>query len=43
MQQINTQGMPAPVEEAGMACVAATCGRESSVDVPTKLCQNHVA
>ncbi|KAJ3613838.1 hypothetical protein NHX12_020083 [Muraenolepis orangiensis] len=42
MQQISTRGMPAPVEEAGPACVAASCGRESAVDLPSKHCQNRV-
>ncbi|KAG7258704.1 hypothetical protein CRUP_002006 [Coryphaenoides rupestris] len=43
MQQINTQGMPAPAEETGPACVAASCGSESAVDLPTKICQNSLA
>lgn len=43
MQQINAQGMPAPAEETGPACVAASCGSESAVDLPTKICQNSLA
>ena len=42
MQQINTQGMPAP-EEAGPAGVTASCGTESGVELSTKLHQNLLA
>ncbi|CAL8285781.1 unnamed protein product [Lota lota] len=43
MQQINTQGMPTPVEEVGPTCVAASCGTKSAVDLPVNLCQNLLA
>ncbi|KAL7380063.1 hypothetical protein ABVT39_010868 [Epinephelus coioides] len=42
VQQICSQGMPAPVEESCLFEVPACCGRESSLEMPTKPCQAHV-
>ncbi|KAM6917628.1 ornithine decarboxylase isoform 1-T1 [Lycodopsis pacificus] len=42
VQQICSQGMPAPAEESCLLEVPACCGRESSLEQPTKPCQAHV-
>ncbi|XP_054469564.1 ornithine decarboxylase [Anoplopoma fimbria] len=42
VQQICSQGMPAPAEESCLLEVPACCGRESSLELPTKPCQAHV-
>ncbi|XP_058472170.1 ornithine decarboxylase 1-like [Solea solea] len=42
VQQINLQGMPAPVEESRLLEVTACCGQESSLEMRTKPCQARV-
>lgn len=42
VQQISSLGMLAPVEESYLFEVPACCGRESSLDMPTKPCQANV-
>ncbi|KAM3835894.1 ornithine decarboxylase 1-like [Diretmus argenteus] len=42
VQQICTQGSPAPVEESWLAGVPGCCDRESGMEMPTKPCQTHV-
>uniref|UniRef100_A0A3P8UAZ6 ornithine decarboxylase n=1 Tax=Amphiprion percula TaxID=161767 RepID=A0A3P8UAZ6_AMPPE len=42
VQQICSQGMPAPAEESCLFEVPACCGRVSSMDMATKSCQANV-
>ncbi|KAF3701513.1 Ornithine decarboxylase 1 [Channa argus] len=42
VQQICSQGTPAPAEDSYFFEVPACCGRESNLEVPAKPCQAHV-
>ncbi|KAM9777288.1 ornithine decarboxylase [Neosynchiropus ocellatus] len=42
MQQIRSQGLPAPAVESSQLEVPACCGRESNIEIPTEPCQTRV-
>ncbi|XP_062863473.1 ornithine decarboxylase [Trichomycterus rosablanca] len=42
MQQIHAEGLPAMVEEQGSGNMPAHCGRESSLELPSKPCATRV-